>query len=158
MSDITGYEDDDIDYVDPEVRLAELIEQQNRNPASMAYPPLLPMELALKVDTVANTCAAHGVSRERFELLTHNPVFIRAYQECVDLLMKAEDFLTESYKIVKDQNIPASVRAKLIESTVRWAGYDKKAEDVAAAGSGFNIILNLGQGQQTQVNNGGDAK
>lgn len=126
-----------------------------RNPADLGFPPLLPMELALKIDTPQAICEVYGISREQFAALIGHPVFVKQYQEAVEALkvdgmsfkvkarMQAEDYLTTSYAMIKSPSTSDAVRADLIKNTVRWAGYDAKAVD-AGAGSSFNIQINLG--------------
>lgn len=126
-----------------------------RNPADLGFPSMLPMELALKIDTPPNICKAYGISREQFTEIIRHPVFIKQYQEAIESLkvdgmsfkvkarMQAEDFLTTSYSMVKNPATSDAVRADLIKTTARWAGYDQKAVD-AGAGSNFNIQINLG--------------
>jgi hypothetical protein len=142
---------------DVEARLVRLLETQAADPSTEFFPPMLPVELAMKVDTPAKICAYYDISRERFAQLIAHPVFIKAYQEAVEMLkvdgmsfktkakMQAEDYLGTAYAMVKNPNIADAVRARLIECTVRWAGLDQKALDTGnGAGGGFNIQINLG--------------
>lgn len=141
---------------DQEAMLVRLLERAAADPASALFPPMLPLELAMRVGTPAEICRAHNISKEQFTALVHHPVFIKAWQEAVEMLkvegmtfkvkarMQAEDYLGTAFAMVKNPNISDSVRADLIKNTVRWAGYDKKADDAAAAGVGFNIQINLG--------------
>ena len=48
--------------------------------------------------------------------------------------MQAEDYLGTAFAMVKNPNISDSVRADLIKNTVRWAGYDKKADEATGVG------------------------
>lgn len=128
---------------------------QLRNPASLGFPPMLPVELAMKIDTPQNICKAYDISREQFVALCVHPVFQKAYAEAVEMLkvegmsfklkarMQAEHFLTTSFAMVTNPATSDAVRADLIKSTVRWAGLDQKAADTGA-GSSFNIQINLG--------------
>lgn len=129
--------------------------EQLRNPADLGFPAMLPMELALQIDTPKNICAHYGIDRAQFVAIINHPVFIRQYQSAVEQLkvdgmsfkvkarMQAEDFLTTSYAMVKNPATSDAVRADLIKNTVRWAGYDAKATE-AGGGSSFNIQINLG--------------
>jgi hypothetical protein len=126
-----------------------------RNPADLGFPPMLPMELALKIDSPQKICAHYGIGRDQFTALINHPVFIKQFQEAVESLkvdgmgfkvkarIQAEDFLTTSYAMVKNPATPDAVRADLIKNTVRWAGYDAKATD-SGAGTSFAIQINLG--------------
>jgi hypothetical protein len=132
-----------------------LVLEELRNPADLGFPPMMPMELALKIDTPVNVCKAYGISRQQFAAIIAHPVFIKKYQEAIEALkvegmsfkvkakMQAEDFLTTVYAMVKNPGTSDAVRADLIKNTVRWAGFDAKAVD-AGGGNAFNIQINLG--------------
>lgn len=125
-----------------------------RDPSKLGFPAMLPVELALKIDTPAVVCAAYGIDKDGLQTLLRNAVFVKAYQDAVEMLkiegmsfklkarMQAEDLLATSYTMVKNANTSDAVRADLIKSTVRWAGWDAKAAD-ANAGSQFAIQINL---------------
>ena len=131
------------------------LEAAIRNPLELGFPALLPMELALRIDTPEKICAAYQVSREEFAKMIRHPVFIKAYQEAVEALkvdgmafkvkakLMAEEYLKTAYVMVQDKNTSDTVRADLIKATVRWGGLDTKAVE-AGAGATFNIQLNLG--------------
>lgn len=139
---------------DPANTLAEYL----RNPAELGFPPMLPMELALKIDSPPNICAHYGITKEQFAGIIRHPVFIKQYQEAIEALkvegmsfkikarMQAEDYLTTAFAMIKSPGTSDAVRADLIKSTVRWAGYEAKAVDAGAAGGGFNIMINLNTG------------
>lgn len=134
----------------------ELLDAATRDPADIGFPAMLPMELAMKVATPASIQAAYGITRERFREMIAHPVFQKAYAEAVEALkvegmsfkvkakMQAEAFLATSFKMVQNPLVSESVRADLIKNTVRWAGYDAKAVDTGAGGTGFSIHINLG--------------
>lgn len=141
---------------DQEAMLVRLLERAAADPSSVLFPPMLPLELAMRVDTPANICKAYDISKEQFAALITHPVFVKAWQEAVEMLkvegmtfkvkarMQAEDYLGTAFAMVKNPNISDSVRADLIKNTVRWAGYDKKADEATGVGNGFNIMINLG--------------
>lgn len=126
-----------------------------RNPADLGFPPMLPVELALKIAAPADICGHYGITREQFAAIIAHPVFIKQYQEAVEALkvdgmsfklkarMQAEGFLSTSYAMVTNPATSDAVRADLIKNTVRWAGYDAKAAEVGQ-GNSFNIQINLG--------------
>ena len=126
-----------------------------RNPADLGFPAMLPMELALKIDSPQAICAIYGISREQFAAIIRHPVFIKQYQEAIESLkvegmsfkvkarMQAEDYLGTAYAMIKNAGTSDAVRADLIKNTVRWAGYDAKAVDTGQGGA-FNIQINLG--------------
>lgn len=127
---------------------------RDSNPAGLGFPATLPLEIALQADTIPNICAAYGIDREHFAALIQHPVFIKAYQEAVEMLkvegmsfkikcrLLAEAYLGDAFKLVKSPATSDAVRADLIKNTVRWAGYDAKAAEVGQA-SNFNILINL---------------
>lgn len=129
---------------------------ETRNPADLGFPPMLPIELALKIAPVPDICGHYGISKDQFAAIIAHPVFIKAYQEAVESLkvdgmsfkmkarMQAEGFLATSFAMVTNPATSDAVRADLIKNTVRWAGYDAKAADVAGGGQSFNIQINLG--------------
>lgn len=138
----------------PAPNLPGLTVPEARNPAELGFPPMLPYELAMKVDSPAAICRAYGITRIDFELLVVHPVFIKAYQEAVEALkvegmsfkvkarLQAEAYLDTAFSLATSAGTSDAVRADIIKNTVRWAGYDAKAVD-AGPGANFNIILNL---------------
>lgn len=136
--------------------LIKLLALANTNPAEAGFPPMLPVELAMKIDTPRNICEAYGITKSEFAQILRHPLFLKAYQEAIEAMkvdgfsfkmkakMQAEDYLTTAFNMVKDRNVSDSVRADLIKNTVRWAGLDAKAADVGAGGNSFSIQINLG--------------
>lgn len=125
-----------------------------RDPSQMGFPPLLPMELALRIDTPANICAIYGISKDQFASIIKHPIFVKSYQEAIEALkvdgmsfrvkckMQAEDYLKTAYSMIQNKNTSDAVRADLLKATVRWAGFEAKASDVGQ-GSNFSIQINL---------------
>ncbi len=125
-----------------------------RDPSSLGYPPMLPVELALRIDTPAKICALYGISKDEFIAITKHPVFIKSYKEAVESLrvdgmsfklkakMQAEDYLRTAYAMAQDKNTSDAVRADIIKNTIRWAGYDAKTADTGQNNS-FSIQINL---------------
>lgn len=133
----------------------QLTREERRDPSELGFPPMLPMELALKIDTPQNICAHYGINKEQFAAIIGHPVFVKLYQEAIENLkvdgmsfkvkakMQAEAMLATSFAMATNPNTSDAVRADIIKNTVRWAGYDTKAADVGQASS-FNIQINLG--------------
>lgn len=127
-----------------------------KDPATMGFPPMLPVELAMHIDTPAKVCAAYGVSRAEFEILCDSPVFIKAFSDAQTELqrdgvsfrlkarMQAEKLLEKSWSIIHADTTPVTVQADLIKSTVKWAGYEPKNIEAPGIGSAFQININLG--------------
>jgi len=141
------------DFDIPGYALADLT-RAARDPSQLGFPPMLPVELALKIDTPANICACYGIDREQFATMVRHPLFIKAYADAVESLKKegasfkmkarlqAEDHLATTYQMIKDKNTSDAVRADLIRSTVRWAGLEPKNSDGAGAG-GVQFSINI---------------
>lgn len=127
-----------------------------RDPNGLGWPAMLPMELAMKIASPRDVCAAYGITKDQFAEICANPLFVRSYANAVEALkiggmsfkvkaqMAAEEFLKTSFEMVKNKNTSDAVRADLIKSTVRWAGWDAKAAEVGSGGNGFMIQINLG--------------
>jgi len=125
------------------------------DPAALGYPPMLPVELAMRTDTVQNICRAYGIDKPTLARLLAQPVFVKAYQEAIEMLkiegmsfklkarMQAEAYLATAFTMAQNPATSDAVRQKIIADTVRWAGYDKKAEE-AGQGNSFAIQINLG--------------
>lgn len=125
------------------------------DPSQLGFPPTLPIELALRMGTPKEICAAYNISHEEFAQIAKHPLFIKAYAEAVEALktdgmsfkmkakMQAEDYLATAYAMIKNPNTSDAVRADLVKATVRWAGYDTK-ESTAGNGNNFAIQINLG--------------
>ena len=138
----------------PTPNLPGLTDVDARNPSQLGFPPMLPYELAMKVDSPRNICAAYGFTREQFELLINHPIFIKAYQEATEALkvegmsfkvkarLQAEAYLDTAFSMAQNAGTSDAVRADIIKNTVRWAGYDAKAAEVGQ-GNSFNILINL---------------
>ena len=137
------------------IDLVDELVTQARDPSKLGFPANLPVELAMKLDTPKNICKAFNLSLDEFKALVRNPVFVKAYDDAVEMLkiegmsfklkarMQAETLLGTSYGMAMNPVTSDAVRADLIKSTVRWAGYDAKAAE-ANAGPAFNIQINLG--------------
>lgn len=141
----------------PPLRLYETGPALATDPSEMGWPPTMIIELALKVGSPKDICADHGISREQWEAIRHNPVFIAELGRTVEALrtdgmafkarsqLQANELLKESWKLIHDVAVPANVRADLIKSTIRWSGLDasKDAALQAKTGAGFSIQINL---------------
>jgi len=140
--------------LDPTPNLPGLTIPEMRDPALLAFPPMMPVELAMRIDTPANICRAYGYSKEEFAVLIQLPVFVKAYQEAIEALkvdgmsfrfkarLQAEEYLQTAFNMVQNPNTSDSVRADLIKNTVKWAGLEVKAADNGQNNS-FNIMINL---------------
>lgn len=131
------------------------------NPAEIeAYPPTLPLEIAMKTAPVKAICEAYNLSREDWEKLKINPAFVHEVSIWRDSLKKdgglsfkmkarlqSEELLKRSWQMIHDRSgdIPPSVQADLIKFTVRAAGLDGSKEPAPAGQqNAFQININLG--------------
>jgi hypothetical protein len=130
-----------------------------QNPAEIgAYPPTLPIELALRVDTVEKICEAYGISHDEWLELRADPVFQRDLSEAVKLVKKegmsfklkaqlqSEELLKTSWKMIHApaDEVPPSVKADLLKFTVRAAGYAEPAEKAGGMQNALQINIHLG--------------
>lgn len=124
------------------------------DPSTFGFDPRLPIEIALKTAPLPAICEAYGLDRESFAELACNPLFIKAYEEAVIEVKKdgvtfrkkaqlqADALLNKSWEIIHADGTPSAVKADLIKSTVRWAGWDSKPGE-GVAGAQFAIQINL---------------
>lgn len=161
MEGMEGKDSDPTGSLSADLALTPLTPRTPMKPeGDLGFPPTLPVELALKTATVDEICAAYGYTQEQFLNLVTQPAFAAAYKEAQELVqeegmafkmkakMQAEAMLQTSWAIVHDVETPSSVRADLIKSTVRWAGYEPKTQTQEQGGpglgGGLNIQINLG--------------
>jgi len=126
------------------------------DPSELGFPPMLPVELAMRSAPVPEICAAYDISKEQLTALANDPVFVQAFQSAKEMLqkdgmsfrlkarMQAEELLKKSWAMIHSDHTPTAVRADLIKSTVRWAGLEPKGDGVGVGGSNFQININLG--------------
>ena len=124
------------------------------DPSRVGFPAMLPIELAMRTGTVREICDAYNLTREDFAALIQDPTFAKAYAAAVEEVqkdgvsfrmkarMQAEELLAKSWAIIHSPETPSTVKADLIKSTVRWAGYEVKTGE-ALAGNAFQININL---------------
>lgn len=103
----------------------------------------------------AEIIAAEGLSATEYNNIAQNPQF-RKYVTMFEGELKesgfsfaakckvlAEDLLPNAYHMTKDPDVPAAVRAKLLENLVEWGDLKPKKDVQVAAGPGFSITINL---------------
>lgn len=116
----------------------QLPEIRPENPARIGWPATLPIEVALRTGTTKQICEAYAIGRDEWKELCADARFReevkqateRLKEEGVSFRMKAqlqsEELLTQSWKMIHDEDLPASVRADLLKFTVRVAGLEPK--------------------------------
>lgn len=135
--------DDDIEYDPPP-----------DDPADMGWPITLPLDIAMGDAPLKEIFANHGLTEADFIRLKANPQFVMEVKKLKDELskegasfkmrakMQAEFMLRKSFEMVHHPATPAPVKADLIKSTVRWAGYEPK-KDSADGSNGPNFQINF---------------
>jgi hypothetical protein len=117
------------------------------DPASLGWPPSLPLELCLRAQPVKEICQAYGLSKAEYDRLRLDPAFRRAVIEATDTLKEdgaafklkaraqSEELLKTSWALIHKplDQVSASVKAQLIMFTVRCAGLDASVEQKARA-------------------------
>jgi hypothetical protein len=117
------------------------------DPASLGWPPSLPLELALRQQPVREICEAYGIDRAGYERLRNDPAFRKAAADAVATLQEegasfklkaraqSEELLKTSWSLIHQplDKVSASVKAQLIQMTIRCAGLDASIEQRAKA-------------------------
>lgn len=130
------------------------------DPSRLGWPPQLPYELALRVATPKDICETYGITRDQWNEMRHDPVFIAAVADAHEKLkedgmafkvkarLQSEELLATSWGMIHDADTPHNVRADLLKFTIRAAGLDGSKDQAAnaanAIGNALNIQINLG--------------
>ncbi len=131
------------------------------DPSQLAWPPTLPIELALKIGTAREICDSHGIDRDQWEAIRTNPHFIAELGRTVEALrtegmafkarsqLQAVELLKTSWNLIHAADTPPNVKADMIKATIRWSGLDASKDATLAgvagkAGGGFQINIMLG--------------
>ncbi len=130
------------------------------DPAEIGWPPLLPIEIALRVAPVPDICKAHGIDKATWDKLRVDPAFQQTLLSYVKMIrdeggasfklkarIQSEELLKTSWAIIHGVDTPPAVKADLIKHTVRFAGLDASIEQKAAAmgggGGSNNFQINI---------------
>jgi hypothetical protein len=123
------------------------------DPATLGFPPTLPLELALGEIPRNQILEAYKLTPETWDVLRKNPVFQKALRDAVELLqkdgmsfrikarMQSEALLETSWNLIHSAHTPSAVKADLIKHTHRVAGLEPKGD--AAGGGGTNLQINI---------------
>lgn len=121
----------------------------------------LAFEVALMLEgsgePIQTILKAHAIDPNEMIAIGDDPVFqkrVDAYRTDIrenGLTFKlkakaqAEILLETSYELIHSPDVPATVKADLIKSTVKWAGYEPKNQEVQANNSEkVSITINMG--------------
>jgi hypothetical protein len=131
------------------------------DPAKLSFPPSLPVEIAMREQSVKEVCQNYDISRQEWDVIRVNPVFVRALRDAVDLLQKegmgfkikarlqSEELLKTSWALIHSSNadVPPAVKADLIKRTWQVAGLDgsidQKGAAAAAVATGNTLMINV---------------
>ena len=130
------------------------------NPAEInAFPPTMPLEVALQHNSIEEICRAYNISEERWAILQKDDGFRAEVKKYFDELkttgvsfkhkarLQADALLTTAWDMIHDpddESVPANVRADLIKAIVRWGDLEPPKEQVQGPGNAFQININLG--------------
>ena len=126
------------------------------DPSSIGFPNTLPIEVALAIQPVDEILDAYNISQEQWEVIREDPVYIEMLANAREMLKKdgmsfkvkaklqAEELLASAWTMIHDPDTPYTVKADLIKSVIRWAGYEAQAiASAGEAGNGFSISINF---------------
>jgi len=116
--------------------------------------------------------ARHKITADDILVFNQDPVFLRKVEQLrteirdkgLSFKMKAkaqaEELLATSWQLIHSVDVSPAVKADLIKSTVKWAGYEQKELGMGAGdGGGVRITINLGgQEHSAKVIEGGYAE
>lgn len=130
-------------------------EQQTiRDPARVAWPATLTIELALKTATPQELKEHYEFSDEEWEALRHNQLFINELSAMCETIkqegmsfkhkakLQAEALLETQWRLIHGpaSEVPAAVKQRGIETIFRVAGYDSK-DGVPGGGNNLQIAI-----------------
>ena len=141
----------------PELKAPAVAMPRPSNPAHIGYPATLPVEVALRTSPIKNICEAYGIDRESWERICADKAFLAELAKAKEMLAKdgmtfklkaklqSDELLNTSWHLIHNPLTPPAVRADLIKTTIRWAGYDAPAAVAGDGGSGFQININFSE-------------
>ncbi len=103
----------------------------------------------------AEIIASEGLTQTEYDEIAKNPQF-QQYVDAYKTELKdsgfsfsaksrvlAEDLLPSAYHMARDPDVPAAVRAKILENLVDWGDLKPKNTANSSAGPGFSITINI---------------
>lgn len=111
------------------------------DPATLGWPPFLPIELALGEDPPWDICKAYEITKDEFASIVANPAFQVAYKAAKELLLKegmsfrvkarmqSEELLKTSWALIHGSHTPSNIKADMIKATWKVAGFEPKETD-----------------------------
>jgi hypothetical protein len=131
------------------------------NPAELgSYPPTLPVEIALRVDTIPNICKSYGIDRTEWDRIRFDPVFKEDLKRCLEDLkqdgmsfkmkarLQSDALLTTMWNMIHapGDEVPPAVKADLAKFTIRAAGLDGSKDQAQKQGVGNALQININLG------------
>lgn len=108
-------------------------------------------------EPIESVLTEHQISKEALADYNKDPLFLKRVSSFRDDIrergltfrlkarMQAEELLETSWMLIHDVDTSAAVKADLIKSTVKWAGYETRdPSEIANAAGGVKITINLG--------------
>jgi len=101
-----------------------LTEKLERDPANLGFPAMLPVEIALKTAPLKDIFEAYGLTREDYDRLKEDPVFLLAVKKAAEMakkegfsfrmkaLMQAEELLRLLRTLIHSADTPPQVKKK----------------------------------------------
>ena len=132
----------------------ETISPETNDPATLGWPPTLPLEIALREHPVVEICDSYGIGEAEWNRLRRDPGFQKAVIRYAEQLknegmgfklkaqLQSEALLRTSWKLIHDPDTPANVKADLMKATWKCAGHDRSA-DAGGQAATFQIQINL---------------
>ena len=129
------------------------------DPSELSWPTTLPTEIALRTAPIREICQGYGISKEAYEALRTNPLFVAQVKNLAEELKKdkglsfklkaqlqSEELLKTSWKLIHSTNdqVPPNVKADLIKYTWKVAGLEPEKTDKKSVVVPLQINLNLG--------------
>lgn len=110
---------------------------------------------------ITEIIASEGITQQEYNHISANPMYKQYLEGYTTELIEsgfsfaakcrvlAEDLLPDAYKMVKDPDVPAAVRAKVVENLVDWANLKPRKDTAVQTGAGFsiNIVFPSAEGQ-----------
>jgi hypothetical protein len=137
--------------------MSQIVEHENPTgslPAQWQTSLVIDVAMGVSKEVI---CEAYDLQYPQLKAIIEMPSFSKRLEEMERELakegasfrlksqMQAEEYLKTSYQMVTDNDLDPKVRADLIKSTARWAGFDAPSQAGVGSTGGISISINLGQ-------------
>lgn len=137
------------------------------NPADATYPPTLPIELALGLNSPKEICDEYGLSRADFEAISRIPQFIAQFDWAMEekerpgglvrlqCAMMSQDAVRVMHTAMMDVENNINQRAGHAKDILRFAGFEpERRKEASEAGERFAININFNGGGEPKIIHG----